>query len=181
MIHRAIIFASVAHQGQLRKGTDLPYIIHPLEVAQILSRAGASDTALVTGLLHDVLEDTQTSFGKIKTEFGNHIAQNVLYCTNYCTGPWCHRKKAIIAKIAECVDVDLASVLCADKLSNLRSICFDYNSLGEALWSRFSTSRENIFWYYETLGKVICSNSAIPLMLKKEYCLLLDNILKGPS
>ena len=58
-IHDAIIFAAKAHEGQRRKGTDIPYITHPFEVAQILMEAGCDETLIIAGLLHDTLEDTE--------------------------------------------------------------------------------------------------------------------------
>jgi (p)ppGpp synthase/HD superfamily hydrolase len=53
----AIEFAVKAHRGQLRKGTTIPYVSHPMEVARILLQAGCSDTIAIAGLLHDTVED----------------------------------------------------------------------------------------------------------------------------
>ena len=60
-IHNAIIFASIKHQNQKRKGTNLPYIVHPMEVMQILTENGCSENVIVAGILHDTLEDTDTT------------------------------------------------------------------------------------------------------------------------
>ena len=62
LIHDAIIFATMKHAGQLRKGTGDPYITHPMEVMQILSENGYCENVIVAGILHDTLEDTKTSF-----------------------------------------------------------------------------------------------------------------------
>ena len=54
----AIRFASYAHQDEFRKGTTIPYIVHPLDVVSILMKNGASEDLVIAGVLHDVLEDT---------------------------------------------------------------------------------------------------------------------------
>ena len=52
-IHNAIIFASIKHQNQKRKGTNLPYIVHPMEVMQILTENGCSENVIVAGIMKD--------------------------------------------------------------------------------------------------------------------------------
>ena len=73
MIHKAIEFAVIAHQGQTRKGTDIPYIVHPFEVAQLLTAAGADESVIVAGLLHDTLEDTTITTEDIFHAFGGEV------------------------------------------------------------------------------------------------------------
>lgn len=53
LLHKAILFATQAHQGQKRKGSGLDYICHPLEVLQILTQCNASLPVLIAGALHD--------------------------------------------------------------------------------------------------------------------------------
>ncbi len=79
MINKAIKFAANKHQGQNRKGKAVPYIVHPLEVFNILYRMGADENLLVAGLLHDVLEDTDTTVDELKAEFGEDVAELVEY------------------------------------------------------------------------------------------------------
>ena len=57
MIQNAITLASIAHTGQLRKGTNNPYIVHPLRVKTILSELKCSEIVMVAGLLHDTVEE----------------------------------------------------------------------------------------------------------------------------
>ena len=56
LIHEAIEFAAVKHKNQVRKGTDTPYIVHPMEVMYILAQNGCDETVVAAGLLHDTLE-----------------------------------------------------------------------------------------------------------------------------
>lgn len=57
LIHKAIEFAAVKHRNQARKGTDTPYIVHPMEVMYILAENGCDETVIAAGLLHDTVED----------------------------------------------------------------------------------------------------------------------------
>ena len=61
-LNKAIIFATEKHSGQVRKSTTIPYILHPLEVMQILYSMRADTNLMIAGLLHDTVEDTDTSY-----------------------------------------------------------------------------------------------------------------------
>ena len=76
LIMRAYNYAKSAHDGQLRKSGE-PYIIHPVEVAYIVSTLELDDYAICAALLHDVVEDTSVTLEDIKTEFGPEIAELV--------------------------------------------------------------------------------------------------------
>lgn len=81
-ILRAAAFAAQAHAGQTRKGSkQLPYIIHPIEVGQLLAKAGCPDTVIIAGLLHDVVEDAQVRFSDIARDFGHDVADLVFQLT----------------------------------------------------------------------------------------------------
>ena len=73
-IFQASIMASAAHQGQKRKGTDIPYISHPMSVAIILAENGASTNVVIAGLLHDTVEDGGIRLEEIRDQFGEHVA-----------------------------------------------------------------------------------------------------------
>ena len=67
-IMKAYNFANENHKGQLRKSGQ-PYIIHPVQVAYILSTLGLDDETICAALLHDVVEDTNITIEDIKKEF----------------------------------------------------------------------------------------------------------------
>lgn len=77
-IHEAIIFATLKHQNQKRKGTEIPYIVHPMEVMQLLSAEGLPEEIIIAGILHDTLEDTDTKPEEIEQKFGKAILDIVL-------------------------------------------------------------------------------------------------------
>ena len=76
-LNRAIIFATERHAGQVRKGTDTPYIVHPLETMLILSNMQADLNVQSAGLLHDTVEDTDTTLEEIAALFGDDVASLV--------------------------------------------------------------------------------------------------------
>ena len=151
LLHQAILFATVAHQGQYRKGTDIPYITHPFEVAQILTAAGCDHTLIIAGLLHDVLEDTDKTSGDIEKQFGPLILSLVQSNSEDKSRSWEERKQHTITYMKEHASFEELLLACADKLSNLRSIKADYMEYGEALWSRFNRGKEQQSWYFSKL------------------------------
>lgn len=76
MVSRAYEFAKSQHEGQLRKSGE-PYIIHPVQVAYILSTLGLDDSTICAALLHDVVEDTNVTKKDIIEKFGEEIADMV--------------------------------------------------------------------------------------------------------
>lgn len=78
MFEKAVIFATNAHNGQTRKGTNLPFIIHPLEVAAIVAAMTLDEDMLCAAVLHDVVEDCDDiSIEDIRHEFGDVVASYV--------------------------------------------------------------------------------------------------------
>jgi (p)ppGpp synthase/HD superfamily hydrolase len=85
MILKAIEFSTAKHQGQVRKGSGKPYVIHPISVSYLLAQFKKSkhfDELIVACLLHDTLEDTETNFVEIASEFTPLVASIVLELTS---------------------------------------------------------------------------------------------------
>ena len=149
-IHKAIEFAVIKHANQKRKGTDIPYIVHPMEVMQILSENGCSEDMIIAGLLHDTVEDTDTTIDEIQIHFGDNVAQFVAFESEDKSKTWEHRKLTTINRLSNCED-DLAICCLADKLSNIRAIYKDYNNIGDRLWHRFNKDKDAVGWYYKSI------------------------------
>jgi len=152
--HEAIIFAAEKHNGQLRKGTNIPYIAHIMEVMQILFENNCSEEIVIAGILHDTLEDTDTTPDEIKQLFGSEILSIVQSETEDKSLSWIERKSKTIDHLYS-ASINTKLVCCADKLSNIRSIYADLKSIGEKVWERFNASKEEIQWYYENIVKAL--------------------------
>ncbi len=156
----ALAVAIDAHKGQLRKGTAIPYISHPLAVASIALEFGADEDQAIAALLHDVIEDGGASFIPIiETKFGARVASIVVSCTDGVpdhTGKkvgWWQRKLAYLAQLEQASE-DAVLVSGSDKLHNARAIVSDLQKEGISVFERFSAKREGTLWYYSELSAI---------------------------
>jgi len=154
LIHEAIVFAAMKHAGQVRKGTDIPYISHPTEVMQILTENGCQENVIVAGILHDTLEDTGTAPAEILEHFGEEILKIVTAESENKSKTWKERKQATIDHMAG-ASLEAKLVCCADKLSNLRSMAADKEAIGDKLWERFNAGKSDIEWYYRRIAAAL--------------------------
>lgn len=124
-IELAIVLATGAHVGQLRKYTGMPYVTHPIEVSVICAEKGGlseDENALVAAILHDVVEDTPIPLEEIRREFGDDVAALVEELTEVpVEGNRAYRKEAERARLAE-ISARGQTIKLADLISNTRSI-----------------------------------------------------------
>lgn len=123
-ILKAAHFAADKHRMQRRKDVDAsPYINHPIALAHILCSEGMVNetNVLIAALLHDTVEDTETSFQELQREFGPAIANIVAEVTDDKSLPKEERKRLQVAKAAT-KSREAKLVKLADKISNLRDI-----------------------------------------------------------
>jgi len=173
----AIDFAVKAHEGQVRKGTDLPYVTHPIAVGTILAGFGCSADLVVAGILHDCIEDADVTFDDIAKRFNYVVAEIVRNCSEPDKkAPWRTRKEHTIAHLKS-TDDDACIVACADKLNNLLSNIRDYKVLGEALWDRFRAGKKEQIWYYSSLGQSF-EGREMQHLIYKDYSACLSEFLQ---
>ena len=155
MIFQAIEFATKAHSGQYRKGTKIPYITHPLNVAKILIEYMCPEPVIVAGILYDTLEDTPVTFDEIRDLFGNEVADLVDAVSepNKSDYTWENRKAHTLKRLRTSLP-EVLIISFADKLDNIKAIREDYHKIGDGLWKRFRRPKEKQQWYYEALADV---------------------------
>lgn len=159
LIDRAIEVAEKAHRKQVRKGTTIAYITHPLAVGVMLAKAGCSEEVIAAGILHDTVEDAGVKMDRIREEFGEKVASIVEKCTEPDKRrPWNKRKKHNLDSLKD-AGLDVKFVACADKLHNIRSIAREYSRVGDRVWRRFRKGREEQRWYYTSLVDSLRSRS----------------------
>ena len=105
VIRRAYLFSALHHRGQTRASGE-PYLVHPLEVANILADMRLDETSVSTGLLHDVVEDTLVDLDTIKSYFGDTISQLVDGLTKIAT---ISEPKNTVPKIARTMSTRIPS------------------------------------------------------------------------
>jgi (p)ppGpp synthase/HD superfamily hydrolase len=174
LIEKAIQVATLAHDGQYRKNSKIPYISHPVAVGMILIKAGYADELVAAGVLHDTLEDTSLTSSEIKQWFGSRIAEIVEGCSEPDKSlSWEARKEHTIQFLKNAPE-DIRIVSCADKLHNIRSILDRYVLEGDEVWSIFKRGREQQEWYYRNILESLRHNSEFILL--KELSVEIDQL-----
>ena len=154
LISKSLQTAAVYNRGENRKGKDVPYIVHPVEVAMILMESRCKEELVAAGLLHDILEDTGLTEENLRSMFSNRVVELVIGASEELEKrdqtPWKDRKEHTIEYLKN-AERDIQILSCADKLSNARSMLRDYNQVGDKLWDRFNRGYEQQKWYYTEL------------------------------
>ncbi len=125
-LRRATGFAAWKHAGQMRKGDgQTPYIHHPIEVTAILVEVGEIEDldVLQAALLHDTIEDTQTSHSELDSVFGSRVSAIVLEVTDDKTLAK-RARKALQVKHAPHLSKGAQALKLADKISNVFDVAF---------------------------------------------------------
>jgi len=172
-INHAFAFAAKHHDQQVRKGTKLPYLTHPANVAVILTRYGRDEETVVAGILHDVVEDcVRDGFTRemleqrIGDKFGSDVLETVLAVTyrrqddDGIELSGADKKEDYLQRLQSAGERALW-VCAADKLHNVSSIISDLDRTVDpaTIWGRFTGGRAaTIEWYravhdrLETIG-----------------------------
>ncbi len=171
-INHAFAFAAKHHDRQVRKGTRLPYLTHPANVAIILARYGQDEQTVVAGILHDVVEDCVRDgytrdmlVQRIGDKFGSEVLETILAVTHRQVDEEGielsseERKDDYLARLAAAPE-SARWVCAADKIHNGSSILADLNRTidTDTVWSRFNVGRVGtVRWYrrvYDRLTEV---------------------------
>ena len=126
LLRRAYVFSALEHKGQIRHSGE-PYLVHPLEVADILADMKLDAVCIAAGLLHDVVEDTLTTPDRIRERFGEDVAHIVEGVTKIGAIPFSSTeerqaenfRKMLLAMVD---DIRVILVKLADRLHNMRTL-----------------------------------------------------------
>ena len=178
-VNHAFAFAAKHHDRQVRKGTRLPYLTHPANIAVILTRYGRDDDDVVAGILHDVVEDCvrdgfsrETLDQRIGEKFGDSVLQTVLQVTyrrlddDGVELSSAEKKEDYLERLAE-ANESARWVCAADKVHNVRSILSDLQRTldSQTIWSRFSGGRETtVKWYRDVYERLKSIGFTAPIM-----------------
>lgn len=154
MIHKAISYAASVHRRQRKKGTQAPYVWHPLHVGWLLQNAGCDEKVIVAGLLHDVVENTLVTGEDLAGEFGPQVAEIVLGVTEDKRLPWEERKKQALASLSR-APLSVRLVAAADKLDNLQAMRRGEAELGPAIWERYPVGRDKQAWFLREMAAAV--------------------------
>jgi (p)ppGpp synthase/HD superfamily hydrolase len=177
-INHALAFAAKHHDRQVRKGTKLPYLTHPANVAIILTRYDRDDDTVVAGILHDVIEDCvrdgytrQMLEQRIGDKFGATVLDTVLAVTYRrhdddgveLSGD---ERKMDYLKRLDRAGEEARWVCAADKIHNASSILADLRRTidRETVWNRFGSGKTSARWYREVYDRLREVGFSAPIM-----------------
>lgn len=174
MVDKAIEFAAKVHDGQFRKGTKRPYIVHPIEVGNIVASMTRDEEVISAAILHDTIEDCEDVTAEIlEMLFSERVASFVAQESEDKTKSWVERKGATIEHMKHAPE-EVQMIGLADKLSNMRDIDRDYPVCGEELWNRFRMKdKKMIGWYYKGVRDALRDRFAETPAFE-EYCFLIE-------
>jgi len=162
LLDEAIHFATEAHSGQLRKMAHTPYILHPLEVASIISTISPELETMAAGVLHDTIEDCGVLPEEIREKFGPRVFALVQSETEDKLSDrppadtWMERKEDSLLMLRHTKDRDVLILWLADKLSTMRSFYREYLKNGNAVWQELNQKDPRMHaWYYRTIAEYL--------------------------
>jgi (p)ppGpp synthase/HD superfamily hydrolase len=173
-IIEARAWATELHDGQTRKGPlQLPYIGHPLAVAELVRLDGGTEDQQIGALLHDAIEDCGITAEQIAERFGLEVAAIVEACSDCgptarggAKPPWRQRKVASIEALGE-KPREALLVIAADKLHNTAATLEDARA-GRLDWSIFRAGLPGACWYtqamHEGLAELLPTSRSVQLL-----------------
>lgn len=187
LLHKAFHFSIMVHeieQKQKRKGKDVAYVTHPIQVGFLLAKAGASDEVIAAGFLHDTLEDSVEENKVTKEflveEFGQEVADLVDAVTEKNKSlPWAKRKELAMEEI-ESFSHDALLVKSGDVLSNTSELLSDFYNEGDATFKRFNAPKAKLIAHAQEVIEIILKAwPKNPLATDLKNCKLALEGIKG--
>lgn len=159
LFEKAIKYATEKHSGQIRKDGTI-YILHPFEVATIVSTITKDEEVLTSALLHDVIEECDVDIEEITELFGKRVGKIVDLETEPKFSElskiesWKFRKEEAIRRLEQTDDIGFKIVYLSDKLSNIRALYRDIQINGINAFNKFNISdiKEQRWYYYSILN-----------------------------
>ncbi len=179
-LDKAIAFAAAKHSGTYRKGTTIPYITHPMEAAAIAAALTDDEDVIAAAVLHDVLEDTDTTAQELEIQFRHRITSLVADESEdkreneAPESTWKIRKQETLDRL-EKASHEARIIALGDKLANVRALRRDYELIGDKLWERFNEKdKTNHAWYYGRIYEIFMQDTELkdsPLLEEYARCL----------
>lgn len=151
IIQKAIIKAMELHQGQMRKGNEnIPYIVHPIEVAIQTARFSVNDKFIAAAILHDVVEDCDYNLEQLELEFGPTVWRFVRALTeNKQIEDWESRKMDNLRVLSN--DTTAAVLKAFDAYVNMNDTARLVSEIGPLAWRCFKGTKEQKLSYYRQI------------------------------
>ena len=184
LFNEALMFAMKVHDGVSRKARNIPFILHPMEVATIVSSMVEDQEIMAAALLHDTVEDAEVSLKEIEEKFGRRVAELVASETEdklremLPEDSWQKRKEDSLLILKHTKDRAIKILWLADKLANMRSFYQLYLKKKDKMWEDFhQRDAKKQEWYYRTIAEY-CSELS-DTEAYQEYVDLINKVFGG--
>lgn len=181
LFNEALHFAIDRHAGQTRKAANVPYILHPMEVAAIVGTMTDDEETLAAAVLHDTIEDAGVTQEEIERLFGRRVALLVMTETEHkrpelpADQTWKLRKQETLIMLENTHDLSVKMMWLGDKLSNIRSFYRLYRKMGSDVWQMCNQKDPAMqAWYYRTIAR--CLRDLKDYDAYEEYADLVDKL-----
>jgi (p)ppGpp synthase/HD superfamily hydrolase len=162
-VRRAVEWALIMHADQRREVDRAPFVLHPLEVASLLSGRECSDEVITAGVLHDIVENTSVTVEDVKRRFGSHVGELVAAVTeNPEVRSYTERKAQLRERVAQ-AGVEACTIYAADKIAKVREL------RAKAAQDPAVLGGEKLDHYRASLDMLRAHTSGVPLVDQLEF------------
>ncbi|MES3032149.1 MAG: HD domain-containing protein [Patescibacteria group bacterium] len=167
-IKKALYFAAQKHNGQFRRIGNLPYIVHPTEVAFDVSKYTDDEEIISAAFLHDVLEDCAVSVDTLKKEFNSRIAKIVkeISFTGEKKLSWKENQEVYLQKIQN-ASKEALIIVAVDKMNNIQDYFHTLKNEKKKLKNLFFGTPEEYIWFYDNIQDILISKLGRQPIVKK--------------
>lgn len=183
IFEKACLYALEKHKNQRRKDGSI-YILHPFEVATIVSTVTKDEDVLAASILHDVPEECDVDIEEIRNLFGDRVSDIVRLETEpkfpnlSKKDSWKLRKEEAINRLHNSNDIGFKIVYLSDKLANIRSLYISYQTMGLDAFNKFNVKSidDQAWYYYSVLNEV---SELKDTDIYREYEIKINEIFNG--
>lgn len=146
------------HDGQYRKGTKVPYVVHPVLVAFTVSSYTLDDDIVAAALLHDLLEDCAVTVEDLEKKFGKkiaHLVEEVSFLDSEIPNLSWKEKKSLYVRKIESNSKESLIIIAADKINNMKAYFEALKVDPSKVKSLFRATSEEYYWYYKAVGEIL--------------------------
>ncbi len=183
LVRKALDFSALTHKDHLRVGLNVPYIVHPMAVAAIVSQYTDDEEVVASAFLHDVIEDSDGyDEAQMSRDFGTTVARLVSsvtenkYAANGKIRSWQDRKASYLHKLS--TGSKESWLICvADTIHNIESLLQTISQCGNGVLGQFGAGLDRKIVFYEHILRTI--GGSIPNELRERLVSLIEELRVG--
>ena len=176
LVRAALYFAAHKHDGQYRKGTEVPFLVHPALVALGVSHYTNDETTIAAACVHDVLEDCEVTREQLTHATSDAVARLVVAVSepqSDAKASWKERKQHYIAHLQH-ASPEALTIVAVDKMHNMES--YFVHATDEARRTLFTGTRDDYIWYYSEI-RILLHTHIPEARVTGDYARVLERVV----